>query len=184
MAVKALPSQEVLRQLLRYEAETGKLFWLPRAGNNRFNATWAGREAFTATSQDGYKVGSIMGQFALAHRVIFALATGVDHSDEIDHIDADRSNNVLANLRPATDAENAFNRKTRSDNKVGIKGLCITANGRWQARIMVAGTAHKLGTFGCKTAAFVAYAKASRDLHGDYGRTGDLVIRQRDAACR
>jgi hypothetical protein len=71
---KALPSPEVLRQLLRYEPETGKLFWLPRSEHwfratsgrsaihacANWNARYAEREAFTSVDQNGYRVGTVL----------------------------------------------------------------------------------------------------------------------------
>lgn len=198
MATKQLPSPEVLRQLLRYEPDTGKLFWLPRGGNERFTTTWAGREAFTSTNGSGYKSGSVNRLGMLAHRVIWAMMTGAWPEGEIDHRDTDRQNNRWDNLRPADDAQNARNRNVRSDSRTNIKGVGRLKSGRWQARIMVSGVSTCLGTFGCQTAASLEYAKASQRLHGDFARhaaalsvtqdvtalrAGDLVIRQRDAAC-
>lgn len=183
MAKKALPSPEVLRQLLRYEPETGKLFWRERPRNRRWNTRWAGAEAFTAMNRDGYRIGSVNGCTLLAHRVIWAMQFGEWPPGKIDHSDTIRSNNSLDNLRQATDSENAQNRNIRSDNRCGAKGVTALKSGRYQARIMLAGKSTSLGTFGCMTAAAIAYAKGSLMLHGAYSRKGDLVIRQRDAAC-
>ena len=183
MASKALPSPEVLRQLLRYEPETGKLFWRERHGDRRWNALWSGAEAFTALNGDGYKVGSVNGRSLLAHRVIWAMQAGEWPNGKIDHEDTVRSNNSWGNLRQATDSENAQNRNVRRDNRCGAKGVTALKSGRYQARIMRDGKSKALGTFGCRTAAALAYAKGSKMAHGDFSRTGDLVIRQRDAAC-
>ncbi|MBU0368027.1 hypothetical protein, partial [Acinetobacter baumannii] len=83
MAKKPIPTPEELRQLLRYEPETGKLFWLPRepwrfevrctsaaSVCTRWNARYAGREAFTSISAQGYKQGGILRHQLSAHRVI------------------------------------------------------------------------------------------------------------------
>ena len=172
MADKALPPPDALRQLLRYDPETGKLFWRERDGCKRFNTTWAGREAFTATNGYGYKVGSVNNRGLLAHRVIWAMMTGAWPDDEIDHRDTDRQNNRFGNLRLATTAQNARNRNLRSDNLSGAKGVTRLPSGKWQARIMADGVAKFLGAFNCQTAAAIAYAKSSQTIHGDFGRSG------------
>lgn len=184
MANKALPSPEVLRQLLRYEPETGKLFWRERgsewfsdghrtaAGNAaNWNARYAGREAFTADSGRGYRVGAIQDRLHLAHRVIWAMQTGEWPDAEIDHADVDGLNNRWANLRPASRPQNQFNTKPHADNKSGVKGLWQRPDGKWRVRIRADSVPREVGIFNCKTAAAAAYAKASAELHGAFGRT-------------
>jgi len=184
MASKALPSPEVLRQLLRYEPDTGNLFWLPRGpewfnpdgfwsqttASRRFNAKYANREAFTALSH-GYKCGRIFDRMHLAHRVIFAMMTSEWPTDDVDHRDLKRSNNRWENLRPATGLENRINKAVRADSKLGIKGVQERAGGRFVARITLGGTCIRLGRFGCPTAARFAYVRASKQYHGDFGRS-------------
>ncbi len=183
MASKALPSPEVLRQLLRYEPETGKLFWLPRGpewfapdgywsrttASRRFNEKYAYCEAFTAVSR-GYKCGRVFDHMHLAHRVIVAMMTGHWPTSEVDHIDLNRSNNRWTNLRPATGLENRINKSVRRDSKLGIKGVQERPGGRFVARIRLHGKTTHLGRFGCPTAARLAYARASAELHGEFGR--------------
>lgn len=57
---KVLPSAEYLRKRLRYEPETGKLFWLDYEGMpQRWRTRWVGKEAFTHVKSHGYRVGRI-----------------------------------------------------------------------------------------------------------------------------
>jgi hypothetical protein len=183
MASKALPSPEVLRQLLRYEPETGKLFWRERSviwfqdtplrkathACSIWNARYAGKEAFTAHSY-GYRCGRIFDRLHPAHRVIFALMMGRWPEEELDHADLNRSNNRWGNIRPASGMENRRNKAVRRDSKLGIKGVQERENGRFAARIKVGGQDIRLGRFGCATAARIAYARASAELHGAFGR--------------
>ena len=75
------------------------------------------------------------------------------------------------NLRPATAAENAQNRPAQSNNTLGVKGVVWSKKSRkYEARIKAHGVRHYLGAFRCITAAALAYAKASRVLHGEFGR--------------
>jgi hypothetical protein len=180
MAKKPLPSPEVLRQLLRYEPDTGKLFWLPRPvsmfedgaqGARQNCAAWNGRyawkEAMTAVKSDGYKHGALFYHYIPAHRVIWALQTGQWPSGLIDHADGDKMNNRWENLRSASYAENGWNRGASSQNRGGVKGV-RRAGKKWTAQMTINGTTMHLGTFACRTAAAYAYAVASRRHHGRF----------------
>lgn len=128
MPAKPLPDQSVLHQILRYEPDTGKLYWRERPlelftisdtssgrGNRGlktaeqaaagWNNAYANTEAFTAANDRGYLRGLIFGQSYKAHRVIYKMVHG-EEPDEIDHINMDRSDNRLCNLRSVTHREN------------------------------------------------------------------------------
>lgn len=184
MAPKPLPSPEVLRQLLRYEPETGKLFWLARSpkwfpsghrtqdGNAaNWNSKYAGREAFTADNGHGYLQGRVFAKSLLAHRVIWAMSTGAWPLAEIDHADNDPKNNRLSNLREATRAENEANKPIAARNKSGLRGVCFDPiRQKWVAQIGVNRRTIPLGRFSSADEAAAAYAKASAELHGEFGR--------------
>lgn len=53
----------------------------------------------------------------------------------VDHIDGNKLNNNIDNLRWCSVAENTFNQKTHSNNKLNIKGIQRTINNTYQARI-------------------------------------------------
>lgn len=146
MAARALPPQSLLNQLLRYERETGKLFWLERGpewfdggvyGAERKARCWnernALREAFTATNAAGYKKGIVLGFSLLAHRVIWKMVTGQD-PDQVDHLDGVRSNNRWANLRDVDQSQNQRNACIRADNKSGASGVMMR-RGKWFVQI-------------------------------------------------
>jgi hypothetical protein len=164
---------ENLKGLLRYDAESGKLFWLPRDGNKSFNTRYAGREAITADSGNGYLVGDILGKKVYAHRVIFALCNGYWPS-AIDHIDGNKANNRIENLRAVTAAENAQNCARSSSNKSGVTGVSLHKKlGKWQATITISGQSKYLGLFESVDAAAAARAQAAKNagFHSNHGRT-------------
>lgn len=186
MAAKPLPDANLLRQLLRYEPETGKLFWLARTPAlypglpedeaarlvNLWNGENAGKEAFLKVDSDGYLRGSLLGRSRRAHRVIWKLVTNGDPA-EIDHIDGNRANNRLANLRAALPVDNATNRKNRSDNTSGKIGVGFSSKtGKWRARIRLHGKRHNLGEFDTLEDAIAAREKAEARLgfHLNHGR--------------
>lgn len=183
MASKPLPSQEVLRQLLRYEPETGKLFWLPRTAEqmvstdprgpewaaNRWNSHYAGKEAFTATDPAGYRHGKIGRVKYQAHRVIWKLVNGVD-PDTIDHVNGQQGDNRLSNLRNATIAENSRNYRKPPGKSSRYRGVCwVKRDGKWSATISD-GNAGKasLGYFTDEVEAARAYDRAARQRHGAF----------------
>lgn len=144
MAKKPLPSPEVLRQLLRYEPETGKLFWKERGVEwfktprdcKIWNSNWAFSEALTAINSNGYAIGSVLGGRCRAHRVAWAIATGEWPENDIDHINGIRSDNRLKNLRSVTRSENGRNRAKSGRNTSGTLGVYWSDYyGKWVAKI-------------------------------------------------
>ena len=91
----------------------------------------------------------------------------------IDHIDGNGLNNRRSNLRPATVSENHCNRKKPVTNTSGFKGVSWhKSSGKWRAEISIRGQKKGLGYFSDAESAAVAYAKASAEVHGEFGRTG------------
>jgi hypothetical protein len=83
----------------------------------------------------------------------------------VDHINGDSLDNRIANLREATPALNAQNRRTpRRGSALGVQG--VTARwGRYTAQITVRGKQHHLGLFATVDEARAAYVAAKRELH-------------------
>jgi len=93
------------------------------------------------------------------HRLIYeAFIAPIDKDKFIDHIDRNRLNNSLSNLRVVTQSENAKNRNGR-----GIK--LDKRSGKWEARIRVDGKYIHLGSFNIKDSARLAYVKAKEKYH-------------------
>ena len=92
------PSPDLLRELLRYEPDTGKLFWRERPIEmftadrhmNAWNARYKNHEAFTADDGKGYRQGKIFNKATKAHRVIWTIHYGAWPDDQIDHITASK----------------------------------------------------------------------------------------------
>lgn len=145
---KQLPSTEMLRKLLRYDPETGKLFWKNRSVDMfsegkqpvemtcfHWNRTWGGKEAFTANDGNGYKQGRIFSRGYRAHRVIWAIVYGY-WPNEVDHINGIRSDNRICNLRDVDRADNCRNISMRSNNTSGAVGVSWDKYyGKWHSRI-------------------------------------------------
>ena len=161
MTVIQLPSPELLRKLLRYNYDTGKLFWRERTPDvfkdgkqsaewicSRWNSTFANNETFTAVSKNGYLTGEILGKKLLSHRVIWAIVTGFWPVDQIDHEDHDRQNNKFGNLFEATRQENMKNQSMSKLNTSGHVGVVWNKEkSKWQAQIGVNRKIINLGRF-------------------------------------
>lgn len=187
MAYNQLPDTETLRKLLRYDGATGRLYWLYR-GPEWFTtksrpAAWhaaiwntkhAGKEVGSDKKGDGYIRVALCGKRYFAHRIIMAMHLGREPR-EIDHINGDRTDNRLENLREVTRAENNMNRRRSRANKSGVIGVRFLERiGRWQAFIKTAGKEHFLGSYSSFNDAKTARKAAERLLgfHENHGREG------------
>lgn len=161
MANQSLPSPELLRKLLDYNPETGVLTWRERSPEhfdngsrtaehkaNNWNARFRGMPALANISNNGYYRGPIMGQYMLAHRVIWALETGSWPEQQIDHINGNKLDNRRCNLREADHITNGRNAKRKSNNTSGHNGVWwFAARKKWCAEITVNRKSIKLGYF-------------------------------------
>lgn len=172
---------EDLRQLIAYDAASGQLTWLPRAARyfkrsrdcDGWNTKYAGKPALNTKTPNGYLAGHIFKNTQFAHRVAWALHTGSWPADQIDHIDGNRANNTISNLREASPSENQRNVKQRVDNTSGAKGVDLqAATGLWRARIVHNGRRVELGRFENITDAVQARAAAEArfQYHPNHGR--------------
>lgn len=181
-------SPEVLRELLRYEPDTGKLFWLERDVDwftdgkhpaerraNIWNARYAGKEAFTACNSEGYRFGKVLNDPYKSHRVAWAVFRGEWPPEEIDHINGDRGDNRIVNLRAVTRLENHRNKKKPKNNTSGVIGVSFRKRDqKWKAQIMVKGKHLHLGCFANKADAIAARkaAEVKYGFHANHGRAG------------
>lgn len=177
MAKKIDPT--LLRKLLRYDPETGKLYWLRRSAGGpisavyakRFNSRFADTEAFTSRAQNGYFQGHVLSTKQAAHRVIWAIVYG-EWPVEVDHINGNRTDNRLCNLRAVDRKENCKNAALRFNRAGRTVGVRFT-KGAWQAQITCSGQRRYLGRFPNEADAIAARKQAEREygFHPNHGRT-------------
>ena len=161
MAGKASITPEYLQQLLRYDPDTGDLWWKKfRQGTKRGHP--AGN-----ISQGGYRAICIDGVQLLAHRVAWAIYYGDWPENVLDHINSDPGDNRIANLRAATIQQNSCNQPAR--RKDGMKGIARYGKG-YEARIKVRGITYRLGTFQTVEDAHAAYCRAAVKFHVEFAR--------------
>lgn len=149
-----------LRELLHYNPESGIFTWLVAQGGASIGAV-AG-----SPNERGYWKIKLCGRAYGAHRLAWLYCNGAWPSFEIDHHDQDKSNNRIANLRPATRSQNSQNKSLRCDNKSGLRGVSWYAkSGKWCAQIGLNGRRKNLGYFESKEDAYNAYLAAAATMH-------------------
>lgn len=174
-----------LRQLLFYVPSTGELFWKdrgiewftdkgrPAAANQLlWNAKYAGEPALTSIAANRYRTGRILGQAYKAHRVAWAVHYGAWPVNFIDHINGNRTDNRIGNLRDVTKAENARNQRLHSTNTSGVAGVSFKSDRNvWRARISIDGNMRTIGTFASFEDAVNARkaAEAALGYHDNHG---------------
>lgn len=116
--------------------------------------------------KDGYLRVSLFGRSFYVHRLAWLIVHG-EWPDVIDHINGDRSDNRIANLRSITDAENHQNiRRPKVNNPHGMLGVNWHAGaGKFMAQISVNNRSKYLGLFDTAEEAQAAYFHAKRELH-------------------
>ena len=186
MTDKKPPSPSVLRLLIDYDPETGALVWRVRdvsffTDGERsaihcmrvWNARYAGNPAFKGKTSAGYFRGGIFSRRYLAHRVAWAIYSGAWPENEIDHINGDKLDNRIANLRSVTRQENGKNRATGINNKSGTTGVYwYNRDLVWVAQVSKNGKNKHIGCFKSKDEAIEARAKANLEYgyHANHGR--------------
>lgn len=173
---------EMCRQLVRYDPQTGKLFWRWRSREwfadqrafSSWNAKHADREAFIQPNDEGYLRGVMLRRTFRAQRVAWAVFHGHWPAGEIDHINGLKADNRIENLRDVPKKANCRNRRIRSDNRSGATGVALDLNTmRWRATIRALGRNVHLGVFDTKESAVAARAAAQAEYgyHPNHGGT-------------
>lgn len=121
---------------------------------------------------DGYIRVQINGKFYAAHKLIYLMWHGV-YPDCIDHINGNRSDNRIENLREVTRSQNQWNRKTGKNNTSGIKGVVFDTNrNKWTASLYIDGKQKTLGRFDDIKLAELVVQKARDKHHKEYANHG------------
>lgn len=154
----------LFREYFKYE--DGNIYWIKTAGTRALVGSRAGKRR-----KDGYYDVGLKGKYYLVHRIIFAL----NHNylpETVDHIDHNRENNLISNLREATCSQNSHNSRISRNNSTGVKGIRKTRNNKFEARIAINGTTIQVGTFDTLECAKSAIEIERKKRHGQYACYG------------
>ncbi len=117
-----------------------------------------------------YKKVCINGKYYREHRLIWEQHYGkIPAGMDIDHINQDKSDNRIENLRLATRSQNKANSKKHSDNKSGYKGVTYYKKyNKWMAQISHHYKKKTIGYFDTPEEAYEAYKKTAEEIFGKY----------------
>ena len=155
-------TQEDLNSL--YEYKDGYLYLKKTKGNKT-----AG-EKIGHNHHSGYVYTTIDEKFYSVHRIIFAMHHGY-FPKFIDHIDGNRSNNKIENLREATIFENNRNAKIRKNNTSGIKGVhFVEKHKKWVVQLQINKQKKYFGWYDNLELAELVAQEARSKYHGKFAR--------------
>jgi hypothetical protein len=149
-------TQEILNfcgEHLKYQ--DGILFWIKRSG--RGSHIHPGQRA-GGFHKDGYLQTKIFGKMHLNHRLIWLIHHGRWPAEQLDHINGDRQDNRIENLREVTNSQNSQNQKNRKTNTSGFPGVCWNKTSKkWSSYAYKDKKRIHLGYFNCPITSFRAY---------------------------
>jgi len=172
----------IVRRILTYNHDDGSLIWCIRGNREFFRSDASYKRSITLFHSkpalvglsDGYHCGEVFSKPLLAHRVSWFLYYGEWPDSYIDHIDGNRTNNRITNLRLATREENARNAKIYRTNTSGKSGVAWCKRDKiWNASISIKGVRTHLGNFKRKEDAIKCREDAEKKYgyHKNHGRT-------------
>ena len=160
---------DLLNELFEYDKETGDLIWKePKANGKVKKGDIAG-----SVDSHGYIKIDLNYKKHRAHRLVFLMHKGY-LPKTIDHINCNRSDNRIENLRAVTAGQNQHNRKINSNNTSGYKGVSWNTRLKsWKASITLESKHIHLGCFKTPEEADAVVRKAREELHGAFAHHGD-----------
>lgn len=160
---KKILTREYLLDRLTYEPESG-IF----THNHNFGSRYrVGDRADTPghAALKGYRLVNLLNQKFLAHRVAWLYVHGVMPTLSIDHIDGDRGNNRLSNLREVKHQTNIQNQvRPHKRSTTGFLGV-VEYKGKFISRVTNNYRHVYVGTYATAELAYAAYLEAKRKLH-------------------
>lgn len=142
----------------------GRLYWKKDIGR-----VCSGQVAGSIGSKGYLQVG-FFNKRVLVHRIIFMIHNGF-LPEIVDHIDGNKLNNSIDNLRAANENQNKHNSVLSSNNTSGVKGVHWHKRcNKWIAKIKINGVSKHIGCFSDLQEAKQSVEKARIALHGEFAR--------------
>jgi len=137
-------NRKYLMSVLNYDKITGLFTWKTKVSRKIVPGQITG----CPRANNGYLRIGINGKTYYAHRLAWLFVYGYFPEHQIDHINRDRTDNRIKNLREATQSCNSRNCKTPKNNSSGVKGVFFDkVNRKWVAVIRAKGKNRYLGRY-------------------------------------
>lgn len=150
-----------------FEYRDGTLYW---RGVTHPNKQYLADKPAGSLHKTGYRHVTWMGKVHKVHRLIFLMHHGY-LPPEVDHINGDRADNRIENLRAANRSENQCNRPALASNTSGYPGVSWHKKSKaWVVRVMKKGKTVVQEYFKDLELAGLVAAEARRKFHGQYAR--------------
>ena len=154
-------TQQYLKSIFSYDPYTGILTRIRSTGSGSVVGS-----SPAACRRDGYIRISVNNCQYLAHRLVWLHFYGSWPNHQVDHINGNRADNRIANLRDISNAGNGQNRHGHNKNcSSGFLGVYKHGD-RWVTKIKVDRKPVHIGVFSTPEEAHAAYVEAKRNLHG------------------
>ena len=161
-------SKEFLCNLFDYR--DGEIYYKISRSRNK-----AGSKAGAYRKHDNAYQVTINGKHYLIHRIVFMMHHGY-FPEMIDHIDGNRANNKIENLREATHSQNAHNAKLRCDSAIGKKNIrYIKRDSLWRVDVQVNKNRIYCGSYKDLELAELVAMEARNKFHGQFANHGVLA---------
>lgn len=168
MTPKIIPQEVIdeMKERLNYDPNTGVITWRESKSNYVKNGTECG-----TLKPSGYLVINFSKQLYRAHRVAWVMHYGKNPSTFLDHVNQDKTDNRIENLREASSSQNKCNITRRSDNKSGYRGISWDRfRNKWKVEVQIQGKSVRKRIADFDEA--VGWVKQKQaELHGDFRPT-------------
>lgn len=159
-------TQDQVKELFHYR--NGELFWKTQPYKSHFDIS---KPAGYVGSR-GYRNVMIESRGYPAHRIVFLFHKGY-LPKFLDHVNNNRVDNRIENIREATRSQNNRNAKLGKNNTSGVKGVNFCKQtGKWRAQIRVTGKHLTIGRYSCIKEAQKAIIAKRKELHGEWANNG------------
>lgn len=166
-------TRDELKAIVRYDPTTGIFCWIKTRSRGALSGDIAGH----IPPRFGYRIIGIKGRYYKAHRLAWLYVHGEMPTGSLDHINRDKADSRIANLRIATGSENQGNRGFNKNNSTGYRGVVFHRRlGKYQASIRVGFKPKHLGTFNTAVEAGAAAARARSEAFRSFAPDYDTAM--------
>lgn len=169
---------EYLYECFVPDFDKGILIWRERprhhfktqGAQNTFNTRFSGKVA-GRPHNSGYMQVSVGCVIYLTHRLLYSMYRGsmLEKDEFVDHVDTDKLNSSISNLRIVTRSQNGMNRGNQVNNTSGFAGISWSKErGKWEVHIKIDGRKINLGRFDNIEKARLTRVNAEIEYFGEY----------------